>query len=105
MGTNTAELLFLEAVDELWIGLNYLNTQIYFEWSDGTPVTYTKRLPGEPTHAVSGQEDCVTMAGLYHLIFVSLSKVFFECNLATGQGMAPLFTKKVVCSKLNLKLH
>uniref|UniRef100_A0A663LWS6 C-type lectin domain-containing protein n=1 Tax=Athene cunicularia TaxID=194338 RepID=A0A663LWS6_ATHCN len=50
-------------VDELWIGLNDLNTQMYFEWSDGTPVTYTKWLPGEPTHAISGQEDCVIMAG------------------------------------------
>uniref|UniRef100_A0A8D0EN57 C-type lectin domain-containing protein n=1 Tax=Strix occidentalis caurina TaxID=311401 RepID=A0A8D0EN57_STROC len=50
-------------VDELWIGLNDLNTQMYFEWSDGTPVTYTKWLPGEPTYAISGQEDCVIMAG------------------------------------------
>uniref|UniRef100_A0A663EC36 Macrophage mannose receptor 1 n=1 Tax=Aquila chrysaetos chrysaetos TaxID=223781 RepID=A0A663EC36_AQUCH len=52
-----------KAVDELWIGLNDLNTQMYFEWSDGTPVTYTKWLPGEPTHAINGQEDCVIMAG------------------------------------------
>ncbi|KFP11519.1 Macrophage mannose receptor 1, partial [Egretta garzetta] len=52
-----------KAADELWIGLNDLNTQMYFEWSDGTPVTYTKWLPGEPSHAVSGQEDCVIMAG------------------------------------------
>uniref|UniRef100_A0A8D0EKF2 MRC1 protein n=1 Tax=Strix occidentalis caurina TaxID=311401 RepID=A0A8D0EKF2_STROC len=52
-----------KAVDELWIGLNDLNTQMYFEWSDGTPVTYTKWLPGEPTYAISGQEDCVIMAG------------------------------------------
>ncbi|XP_008628096.1 PREDICTED: macrophage mannose receptor 1 isoform X1 [Corvus brachyrhynchos] len=52
-----------KAVDELWIGLNDLKTQMYFEWSDGTPVTYTKWLPGEPTHEVTGQEDCVIMAG------------------------------------------
>ncbi|XP_008490918.2 macrophage mannose receptor 1-like [Calypte anna] len=52
-----------KAVDELWIGLNDLNTQMYFEWSDGTPVTYTKWLPGEPSHALSGEEDCVIMAG------------------------------------------
>ncbi|KAM8810846.1 macrophage mannose receptor 1-like [Eudromia elegans] len=51
------------ATDELWIGLNDLNTQMYFEWSDGTPVSYTKWLPGEPTHATSAQEDCVLMAG------------------------------------------
>uniref|UniRef100_A0A8B9BIN9 Macrophage mannose receptor 1 n=1 Tax=Anser brachyrhynchus TaxID=132585 RepID=A0A8B9BIN9_9AVES len=52
-----------EATDELWIGLNDLSTHMYFEWSDGTPVTYTKWLPGEPTHAINGQEDCVVMAG------------------------------------------
>ncbi|KAM6101738.1 macrophage mannose receptor 1-like isoform 1-T1 [Theristicus caerulescens] len=52
-----------KAADELWIGLNDLNMQMYFEWSDGTPVTYTKWLPGEPTHAINGQEDCVIMAG------------------------------------------
>ncbi|NXJ75615.1 MRC1 protein, partial [Trogon melanurus] len=52
-----------KAEDELWIGLNDLNTQMYFEWSDGTPVTYTKWLPGEPTQAINRQEDCVIMAG------------------------------------------
>ncbi|NXG70851.1 MRC1 protein, partial [Baryphthengus martii] len=52
-----------KAADELWIGLNDLNTQMYFEWSDGTPVTYTKWMPGEPTHAINGQEDCVIIAG------------------------------------------
>lgn len=57
--------------------MNDFSTQMYFEWSDETPVTYTKWLPGEPTHAVSGQEDCVVMAGevksshLYCLIFIS----------------------------------
>ncbi|XP_056340554.1 macrophage mannose receptor 1-like isoform X3 [Oenanthe melanoleuca] len=51
------------AEDELWIGLNDLKIQMYFEWSDGTPVTYTKWLPGEPTHEVTAREDCVLMAG------------------------------------------
>uniref|UniRef100_A0A803VK99 Mannose receptor C-type 1 n=1 Tax=Ficedula albicollis TaxID=59894 RepID=A0A803VK99_FICAL len=49
--------------DELWIGLNDLKIQMYFEWSDGNPVTYTKWLPGEPTHEVTAREDCVLMAG------------------------------------------
>ncbi|OXB84688.1 UNVERIFIED_CONTAM: hypothetical protein H355_001165 [Colinus virginianus] len=49
--------------DELWIGLNDLRVQMYFEWSDGTPVTYTKWLRGEPTHANNRQEDCVVMKG------------------------------------------
>ncbi|CAM2105345.1 unnamed protein product [Caretta caretta] len=49
--------------DELWIGLNDLGIQMYFEWSDKMPVTYTKWLRGEPTHANSRQEDCVVMKG------------------------------------------
>uniref|UniRef100_A0A8B9GP43 Macrophage mannose receptor 1 n=1 Tax=Amazona collaria TaxID=241587 RepID=A0A8B9GP43_9PSIT len=49
--------------DELWIGLNDLKVQMYFEWSDGTPVTYTKWLRGEPSHANNRQEDCVVMKG------------------------------------------
>ncbi|EMP36986.1 Macrophage mannose receptor 1, partial [Chelonia mydas] len=49
--------------DELWIGLNDRKVQMYFEWSDGTPVTYTKWLRGEPTHANNRQEDCVVMKG------------------------------------------
>ncbi|XP_054027215.1 macrophage mannose receptor 1 [Dryobates pubescens] len=52
-----------KSVDELWIGLNDLNTPMFFEWSDGTPVTYTRWLPGEPTHAIHRQEDCVLLAG------------------------------------------
>lgn len=53
----------LEPSDELWIGLNDLKIQMYFEWSDGTPVIYTKWLPGEPTHDSNRQEDCVVMKG------------------------------------------
>ncbi|XP_014457049.1 macrophage mannose receptor 1 isoform X1 [Alligator mississippiensis] len=49
--------------DELWIGLNDNKVQMYFEWSDGSPVTYTKWLRGEPTHANNRQEDCVVMKG------------------------------------------
>uniref|UniRef100_A0A8C0H605 C-type lectin domain-containing protein n=1 Tax=Chelonoidis abingdonii TaxID=106734 RepID=A0A8C0H605_CHEAB len=50
-------------IDELWIGLNDLRIQMYFEWSDKMPVTYTKWLHGEPTTANSRQEDCVVMKG------------------------------------------
>ncbi|XP_062983516.1 macrophage mannose receptor 1-like [Elgaria multicarinata webbii] len=49
--------------DELWIGLNDKKVQMYFEWSDGTPVTFTKWLRGEPTHNINRQEDCVVMKG------------------------------------------
>ncbi|XP_028934045.1 macrophage mannose receptor 1 [Ornithorhynchus anatinus] len=52
-----------ETTDELWIGLNDLKFQMYFEWSDGTPVTFTKWLRGEPSHENNRQEDCVVMKG------------------------------------------
>uniref|UniRef100_A0A672TQU4 Mannose receptor C-type 1 n=1 Tax=Strigops habroptila TaxID=2489341 RepID=A0A672TQU4_STRHB len=48
--------------DELWIGLNDLRVQMYFEWSDGTPVTYTKWHHGEPTHTLN-EADCIVMKG------------------------------------------
>ncbi|NXC59127.1 MRC1 protein, partial [Aleadryas rufinucha] len=48
--------------DELWIGLNDFRVQMYFEWSDGTPVTYTKWHHGEPTHTWN-KADCILMKG------------------------------------------
>lgn len=61
---------------------------MYFEWSDGTPVTYTKWLRGEPTHANNRQEDCVVMKGKvkscrYWLNYLTTSFivwVFFLCK-------------------------
>ncbi|XP_011362718.1 macrophage mannose receptor 1 [Pteropus vampyrus] len=52
-----------EPNDELWIGLNDIKIQMYFEWSDGTPVTFTKWLRGEPSHENNRQEDCTVMKG------------------------------------------
>uniref|UniRef100_A0A803U068 Mannose receptor C-type 1 n=1 Tax=Anolis carolinensis TaxID=28377 RepID=A0A803U068_ANOCA len=49
--------------DLLWIGLNDQKTEMYFEWSDGTPVSFTKWQRGEPTHVTNVQEDCVIMSG------------------------------------------
>uniref|UniRef100_A0A8C3EQ91 Macrophage mannose receptor 1 n=1 Tax=Corvus moneduloides TaxID=1196302 RepID=A0A8C3EQ91_CORMO len=48
--------------DELWIGLNDFRVQRYFEWSDGTPVTYTKWHHGEPTHTWN-KANCILMKG------------------------------------------
>uniref|UniRef100_A0A8C8RN29 C-type lectin domain-containing protein n=1 Tax=Pelusios castaneus TaxID=367368 RepID=A0A8C8RN29_9SAUR len=48
--------------EELWIGLNDLKVQMFFEWSDGTPVTYIKWLRGQPSYA-KREEDCVVMKG------------------------------------------
>ncbi|CAM4596068.1 macrophage mannose receptor 1-like [Lepidochelys kempii] len=59
----TVSQLGYKPTDELWIGLNDLRIQMYFEWSDGTPVTYTKWLHEEPSHANNRKEDCVIMKG------------------------------------------
>ncbi|ETE59520.1 Macrophage mannose receptor 1, partial [Ophiophagus hannah] len=56
-------LLGYKLSDELWIGLNDLKIQMFFEWSDGSPVTYTKWLRGQPTHTNNREEDCVVMKG------------------------------------------
>ncbi|NXR67350.1 MRC1 protein, partial [Rhadina sibilatrix] len=53
----------LEPTDKLWIGLNDRKVQMYFEWSDGTPVTYTKWHLGEPSTTHNRPEDCVLIKG------------------------------------------
>uniref|UniRef100_A0A8C8RLT3 Mannose receptor C-type 1 n=1 Tax=Pelusios castaneus TaxID=367368 RepID=A0A8C8RLT3_9SAUR len=59
----TVSQLGYKPTDGLWIGLNDLKIQMYFEWSDGTPVTYTKWLHEEPSHINNRREDCVIMKG------------------------------------------
>lgn len=51
-----------EPTEELWLGLNDLKAHLYFEWSDGTPVTFTKWQRRHPTNT-NGLEHCVTMKG------------------------------------------
>ncbi|XP_056375176.1 macrophage mannose receptor 1-like [Hyla sarda] len=46
----------------VWLGLNDLKTQLFFEWSDGSPVTYTTWQRGEPSHLTNKQEDCVALS-------------------------------------------
>ncbi|NWH57209.1 MRC1 protein, partial [Geococcyx californianus] len=48
--------------EELWLGLNALKTHFYFEWSDKTPVMFTKWQRRHPTYT-SGLEHCVVMKG------------------------------------------
>uniref|UniRef100_A0A8C3EMJ1 Uncharacterized protein n=1 Tax=Corvus moneduloides TaxID=1196302 RepID=A0A8C3EMJ1_CORMO len=88
-------------VDELWIGLNDLKTQMYFEWSDGTPVTYTKWLPGEPTHEVTGQEDCVIMAGKdgYWADSACDRKLGYICRRDPLQGVSGTAKTDPACPK------
>ncbi|NXK88595.1 MRC1 protein, partial [Formicarius rufipectus] len=65
---NIAEYSFLvsqlgyEPTEELWLGLNDLKAHFSFEWSDGTPVTFTKWQRHQPTY-LSDLEDCVVMKG------------------------------------------
>ena len=40
-----------------WIGLNDLEQEMYYTWTDGSDVTYTNWAYYEPNN--SGQEDCV----------------------------------------------
>ncbi|XP_077159816.1 macrophage mannose receptor 1-like [Paroedura picta] len=49
--------------DMLWIGLNAQKTVRYFEWSDGTPVTYTKWQREEPAYQYDSLDNCVIMTG------------------------------------------
>lgn len=58
----------LEPTDKLWIGLNDRKVQMYFEWSDGSPVTYTKWHLGEPSTTNIRPEDCVLMKGQVTLL-------------------------------------
>uniref|UniRef100_A0ABM5GNH2 Macrophage mannose receptor 1-like isoform X2 n=1 Tax=Pogona vitticeps TaxID=103695 RepID=A0ABM5GNH2_9SAUR len=52
-----------KTTDILWIGLNDQKSPMYFEWSDGSRVRFTKWQRGEPTHINNVQEDCVVMSG------------------------------------------
>ncbi|XP_075127802.1 macrophage mannose receptor 1-like [Leptodactylus fuscus] len=54
----TSQLTFGDA-EYVWLGLK---TQLYFEWSDGSPVTYTTWQRGEPSHRNNRQESCVALS-------------------------------------------
>ncbi|NWI90584.1 MRC1 protein, partial [Pitta sordida] len=90
-----------QAEDELWIGLNDLKTRMYFEWSDGTPVTYTKWLRGEPTHEVNGQENCVVMAGKdgYWADNACDRKLGYICRRDPLQGLSETAKTDPACLK------
>uniref|UniRef100_A0ACB8FUZ9 Uncharacterized protein n=1 Tax=Sphaerodactylus townsendi TaxID=933632 RepID=A0ACB8FUZ9_9SAUR len=49
--------------DTLWIGMNARKFERYFEWSDGTRVTYTKWMNGQPSYLQDSAANCVTMTG------------------------------------------
>nr|XP_009671984.1 PREDICTED: macrophage mannose receptor 1-like [Struthio camelus australis] len=68
--------------DKLWIGLNDHKIQMYFEWSDGTPVTYTKWQLGEPSSTNNRPEDCVLIKGQdgYWADYVCEKKAGYICK-------------------------
>ncbi|KGL73954.1 Macrophage mannose receptor 1, partial [Tinamus guttatus] len=68
--------------DKLWIGLNDNKVQMYFEWSDGTPVTYTKWHLGEPSTTNNRPEDCVLIKGQdgYWADYVCERKAGYICK-------------------------
>uniref|UniRef100_A0A8C3XBH0 Mannose receptor C-type 1 n=1 Tax=Cyanoderma ruficeps TaxID=181631 RepID=A0A8C3XBH0_9PASS len=68
--------------DKLWIGLNDRKVQMYFEWSDGTPVTYTKWHLGEPSTTNNSPEDCVLIKGQngYWADYVCEKKAGYICK-------------------------
>ncbi|NXD11882.1 MRC1 protein, partial [Nothocercus nigrocapillus] len=72
----------LEPTDKLWIGLNDNKIQMYFEWSDGTPVTYTKWHLGEPSTTNNRPEDCVLIKGQdgYWADYVCERKAGYICK-------------------------
>ncbi|XP_041040880.1 macrophage mannose receptor 1 [Carcharodon carcharias] len=49
------------STDELWLGMNDLKMQMLFEWTDGSPVSFTAWLHNEPSHFDNKREDCVMM--------------------------------------------
>lgn len=49
--------------DQLWIGLNDQRSQMFFEWTDRSQVTFTRWQSDEPSHATNLQEDCVLIRG------------------------------------------
>ncbi|CAN2391687.1 mannose binding, partial [Pristimantis euphronides] len=57
----TSQFEFGDA-EYVWLGLNDLKTQLFFEWNDGSPVTYTTWQRGEPSHLSNKQEDCVALS-------------------------------------------
>ncbi|KAJ7986772.1 hypothetical protein DPEC_G00331850 [Dallia pectoralis] len=52
------------ATNDVWIGLNDLEHQGQYSWSDNQWVTFTYWAPGEPNNHLGFKEDCVEM--LYH---------------------------------------
>ncbi|KAK3582968.1 hypothetical protein CHS0354_027084 [Potamilus streckersoni] len=51
----------LEYMNQYWVGLNDMQIQMTFQWTDNSPVSYTNWRNGEPNNWNSRREDCVTI--------------------------------------------
>ncbi|KAL4228716.1 chromatin-modulating protein mrc1 [Mactra antiquata] len=47
--------------DQFWIGLNDMDVQMRFKWTDNSTVTYTRWAENEPNNYQNRPEDCVTL--------------------------------------------
>ncbi|KAM3680014.1 macrophage mannose receptor 1-like isoform 1-T1 [Ammospiza maritima maritima] len=91
-----------EPTDKLWTGLNDRKVQMYFEWSDGTPVTYTKWHLGEPSTTNNRPEDCVLIKGQngYWADHVCEKKAGYICKRkATSQTAGEKESSLAGCKK------
>ncbi|KAL3836968.1 hypothetical protein ACJMK2_022370, partial [Sinanodonta woodiana] len=51
----------LDYMNQYWVGLNDMQIQMTFQWTDNSPVSYTNWRTGEPNNWNSRREDCVTI--------------------------------------------
>ena len=63
LGYSIYVLLCLGQIDrsQYWIGFNDIQTQMVFQWNDGSPVRFTNWAEHEPNNWLSRKEDCVTI--------------------------------------------
>ncbi|XP_071088543.1 lymphocyte antigen 75-like [Haliotis cracherodii] len=53
--------LMAEAKDDMWLGLNDLQENMFYEWSNQRPVMYTNWNANEPSNQPGRYEDCVVL--------------------------------------------
>ncbi|XP_068430349.1 uncharacterized protein [Clinocottus analis] len=90
------ELSFITAhmPGEAWVGLNDINIENQFAYTDGTPADFLLWAPNQPDNW-QGDEDCVNLRGMNHPEAGKLNDDFcsatkeFICKKAKGQGPPP----------------
>jgi len=70
----TTQLLFYN--NDLWIGMNDVNWEMHFVWTDGKRISYTNWAKGHPTSGPRGHyftDEVVTMATYTSIAFSPLT--------------------------------